>query len=117
MCLTAQQLQQFNNLIPQLSAKQIIQMMTQHNVAIDQLPALQKPENAEKLAAIKQVLEAEKLKIQQAKHEADWKALLSRLADPAQSLQAMQMLQQFIDAWQTADLNPSHVAEARQKQQ
>lgn len=117
MCLTAQQLQQFNNLIPQLSAKQIIQMMTQHNVAIDQLPALQKPENAEKLAAIKQVLEAEKLEIQQAKHEADWKALLSRLADPAQSLQAMQMLQQFIDAWQTADLNPSHVAEARQKQQ
>ena len=117
MPLTPQQLQQFNNLIEQLSAKQIIQMMTQHNVAIDQLPALQKPENAEKLAAIKQVLEAEKLKIQQAKHEADWKALLSRLADPAQSLQAMQMLQQFIDAWQTADLNPSHVAEARQKQQ
>lgn len=117
MPLTVEQLQQFNNLIPHLSAKQIIEMMKQHGVTIDQLPALQQPENAEKLRAIKNAFEAETLRDQQARHEADWQVLLHRLSDPAQSLQAKQLLQKFISQWEHVALNPSHVAEAQQKLQ
>ena len=116
MPTTAQQLQQFNNLIPRLSATQIIEMMKQHGVAIDQLPALQQPENAEKLRAIKNAFEAETQRDQQARHAADWQVLQDRLADPALSLQqAKQLLQQFISQWEHVALNPSHVAEAQQK--